>query len=209
MPAWSTLLAFTVATAGLLIIPGPAVFYMVNRTLADGRSAGLTAVAGLEVGDTIQAVLAALGVSAAVATSATLFNVVKWAGVSYLVWSGVRTMMTVSSAMTADDSHSTRGHVFRQGIWVNALNPKTALFFLAVFPQFVNPSAEHATLQSLLLAAIFVVMATIFNSGWVLGASALRPLLVRGRAVPIMRRWVSGGMFVALGLLAATTSVSG
>lgn len=206
MPEWSTLAAFCIAVAGLLIIPGPAVFYMVNRTLADGRTAGLTAVAGLEVGDTIQAVLAALGVSAAVATSATLFNIVKWAGVVYLVWSGTRTMMTVPSEMATDDSHSTRAHIFRQGIWVNTLNPKTALFFLAVFPQFVDPNAEHATVQSLVLAVIFVVMATVFNSGWVLGASALRPLLVRGRAVPIMRRWVSGGMFVALGLLAATAS---
>lgn len=209
MPEWSTLAAFCVATAGLLVIPGPAVFYMVNRTLADGRSAGLTAVAGLEVGDTIQAVLAALGVSAAVATSTTLFNIVKWAGVTYLVWSGVRTMLTVPSVMNADDSHSTTGHIFRQGVWVNALNPKTALFFLAVFPQFIDPNAEHATLQSLLLAVIFVVMATVFNSGWVLGASALRPFLVRGRAVPIMRRWVSGGMFVVLGLLAATASAGG
>ena len=189
-----------------MVIPGPAVFYMVNRTLADGRSAGLTAVAGLEVGDTIQSVLAALGVSAAVATSETLFNIVKWAGVIYLVWSGTRTMMTRPSAMTTDDSHVTRGVIFRQGVWVNTLNPKTALFFVAVFPQFVDPAAEHATLQSLFLAVVFVAIATVFNTGWVLGASALRPLLVRGRAVPIMRRWVSGGMFVTLGVLAATAS---
>ncbi|MFM9082349.1 MAG: LysE family translocator [Actinomycetota bacterium] len=203
MPEWSTLVAFIVATAGLLVIPGPAVVYMVNRTLADGTRAWLTAVAGLEIGDTIQSVLAALGVSAAIATSSALFNTVKWAGVAYLVWTGARTMATVPPEVTVDGSHSTRGRIFRQGVWVNTLNPKTALFFLAVFPQFVDPAAEHATIQSLVLAVVFVVMATVFNSGWVLGAAALRPILVRGRAVPIMRRWVSGGLFVALGVFAA------
>lgn len=206
MPEWSTLAAFVVATAGLLVIPGPAVIYMVNRTLADGRSAGLTAVAGLEIGDAIQSVLAALGVSAAIATSATLFNLVKWTGVVYLVWTGLRTLVTVPPAVEDDSRHVNRALVFRQGIWVNALNPKTALFFLAIFPQFVDPAAEHATLQSLLLAAVFVAMATVFNSGWVLAASAMRAVLMCGRAVYVMRRWVSGSLFVALGLFAATVT---
>lgn len=206
MPEWSTLASFIVATAGLLLIPGPAVVYMVNRTLTDGTATGLTAVAGLEIGDTIQAVLAALGVSAAIATSASLFNAVKWAGVAYLVWTGLRTLATVPPATETDSSHIARAVVFRQGIWVNALNPKTALFFLAIFPQFVDPGAEHATVQSLVLAAVFVVMATVFNSGWVFAASALRTVLVRGRAVQVMRRWVSGGLFLTLGVFAATVS---
>lgn len=206
MPGWSTLTAFIVATAGLLVIPGPAVVYMVNRTLADGTNAGLTAVAGLEIGDTIQAVLAALGVSAAIATSSTLFDLVKWSGAAYLVWTGLRTLTTAPPAVEMDAAHIDRAVVFRQGIWVNALNPKTALFFLAIFPQFVDPAADHATLQSLVLAAVFVVMATVFNSGWVLAAGALRPVLVRGRAVAVMRRWVSGSLFLALGVFAATVS---
>lgn len=206
MPEWSSLAAFIVATAGLLVIPGPAVIYMVNRTLADGRSAGLTAVAGLEIGDTIQSVLAALGVSAAIATSTTLFNAVKWTGVAYLAWTGLRTLRTAAAAVETDSSHVSRGMIFRQGIWVNALNPKTALFFLAIFPQFVDPNAEHATIQSLVLAAVFVAMATVFNSGWVFAASALRAVLVRGRAVAVMRRWVSGSLFLALALFAATVS---
>lgn len=206
MPEWSTLASFIVATAGLLLIPGPAVVYMVNRTLTDGTATGLTAVAGLEIGDTIQAVLAALGVSAAIATSASLFNAVKWAGVAYLVWTGLRTLATVPPATETDSSHIARAVVFRQGIWVNALNPKTALFFLAIFPQFVDPGAEHATVQSLVLAAVFVVMATVFNSGCVFAASALRTVLVRGRAVQVMRRWVSGGLFLTLGVFAATVT---
>ena len=204
MPAPSDLLAFIGATVVLLLIPGPAVIYMVNRTLSDGRGVGLASVAGLEVGDTIQALLAALGLSAVIATSQQLFDTIKWAGVAYLVWTGVRTLMTPPQAFSSDASHVTRGHAFRQGILVNSLNPKTALFFLSIFPQFVDPAAGNATLQSLVLAVVFVVLATVFNTSYVLMAARLRSLLLRGRALHIMRRWVSGVLFVALGAMAAT-----
>ena len=101
MPALHDLLAFVGATVVLLLIPGPAVIYMLNRTFADGRPVGLAAVAGLEVGDTIQALLAALGLSAVIATSARAFETVKWAGVAYLLWTGVRTLMTVPPDLAA------------------------------------------------------------------------------------------------------------
>ena len=204
MPAQSDLLAFIGATVVLLLIPGPAVIYMVNRTLSDGRSVGLASVAGLEVGDMIQAFLSALGLSAVLATSQRLFDTVKWAGVAYLVWVGVRTLMTSPAAFSSDASHVTMAHAFRQGIIVNALNPKTALFFLSIFPQFVDPAAANATVQSLVLAVVFVVLATAFNTSYVLMAAGLRAFLLRGRALHVMRRWVSGSLFLGLGLLAAT-----
>lgn len=204
MPELSTLLAFGAATLALLFIPGPAVIYILNRSISDGRDVALASVAGLEVGDAIQALFAALGLSAVLATSASLFNIVKWAGVAYLLYTGMRTLMTVPSELGADTSHVSRRYAFRQGIVVNALNPKTALFFLSIFPQFVNPNAEHATLQSLVLGAEFVIMATLFNGSLTLVASALRDLLLRGRALPFIRRYISGGVFIALGLLAAT-----
>ena len=203
MPALADLVAFIGATVVLLLIPGPAVIYMVNRTLADGRSVGLASVAGLEVGDTIQALLAALGLSAVLATSQHLFDTVKWAGVVYLVWVGVRTLMTSPSAFSSDATHVTRGYAFRQGVIVNALNPKTALFFLSIFPQFVDPKADNATTQSLVLAVVFVLLATLFNTSYVLMASKLREFLLHGRALYVMRRWVSGGLFLGLGILAA------
>ena len=204
MPELSTLLAFGAATIALLFIPGPAVIYILNRSISDGRNVGLAAVAGLEIGDAIQALFAALGLSAVLATSASLFNMVKWAGVAYLLYVGIRTLTTVPSELGQDNRHVSLQHAFRQGIVVNALNPKTALFFLSIFPQFVNPNAQHATVQSLVLGAEFVVLATIFNGSLTLVASALRDLLLRGPALPFIRRYVSGFVFIALGLLAAT-----
>ena len=203
MPALHDLIAFIGATIILLLIPGPAVIYMINRTLADGRKAGLAAVAGLEVGDTIQATLSALGLSAVLATSQTLFNSIKWIGVVYLVWTGIRTLMSEPAPFTTDSEHVQVRQVFRQGIIVNALNPKTALFFLSIFPQFVDPAAGNAKVQSMVLAVVFVILATIFNGSYVLMAAKLRDVLVRGRAVPVMRRWVSGSLFILLGLFAA------
>ena len=203
MPALHNLLAFMGATVILLLIPGPAVIYMINRTLADGRKAGLAAVAGLEVGDTIQATLSAFGLSAVLATSQSLFNIIKWVGVVYLVWTGIRTLMSEPAPFTADSSHVVVSQVFRQGILVNALNPKTALFFLSIFPQFVDPHAGNAKVQSMVLAFVFVVLATLFNGSYVLMASKLRDVLLRGRAIGVIRRWVSGTLFILLGLFAA------
>ena len=204
MPELSTIFAFCVATVALLLIPGPAVLYILNRSIADGRRVGLAAVAGLEVGDAIQVTFAAVGLSAVLAASATLFNIVKWAGVVYLVYTGVRTLLKVPTAVDADQAAVTTQQAFRQGIIVNALNPKTALFFLSIFPQFVDTNATHANLQSLFLGVIFVVLATIFNGSYSLMASGLRHLLLRGKTLPFIHRYVSGTLFVGLGALAAT-----
>lgn len=202
MPEMSTLIAFMGATIALLFIPGPAVIYILNRSIADGRTVGLAAVAGLEVGDSIQALFAALGISAVLATSAEMFNVVKWAGVVYLVYTGIRTLMSRPSDVAAESSHVSLRQAFRQGIFVNALNPKTGLFFLSIFPQFVDANAANAKSQSLVLGAVFVVMASIFNCSLSFMASGLRDLLLRGKSLYIIRRHVSGGLFIGLGLLA-------
>lgn len=192
MPELSTILAFCAATVALLLIPGPAVIYILNRSIGDGRKVGLAAVGGLEVGDAIQVLFASLGLSAVLAASATLFNIVKWAGVVYLVYTGVRTLLKVPTAVDADQAAVTTQQAFRQGIIVNALNPKTALFFLSIFPQFVDTNATHANLQSLFLGVIFVVLATIFNGSYSLMASGLRHLLLRGNTLPFIQRYVSG-----------------
>ena len=204
MPAWSTLAAFIGATVALLLIPGPAVIYILNRSVSDGREVGLAAVAGLEVGDTIQALAAVAGLSAVIATSATAFNVVKWAGALYLIVAGVRTLLHPPAPLDPDQPGVSMRRAFRQGVLVNALNPKTALFFLSIFPQFVHPDDGHVALQSLVLAVVFVVLATVFNGTYSLMASSLRHLLLRGRALPFVRRYVSGTLFVGLGVLAAT-----
>lgn len=205
MPDSSTLLAFVAATVALLLIPGPAVIYILNRSVADGRRVGLAAVAGLEVGDLIQASCAAAGLSAVLAASPSLFNIVKWAGVTYLVVTGVRTMLQVPPTLNAENMRTSTRLAFRQGIIVNALNPKTALFFLSIFPQFIDADAEHATIQAFVLGAVFVALATFFNGSYSLMASGLRDILLKGNVLPFVRRYVSGAMFVGLGVLAATT----
>ena len=204
MPDWSTIVAFAVASVALLLIPGPAVLYVVNRSVSDGREVGLAAVAGLEVGDAIQATAAALGLSAVLATSATAFNVIKWAGAVYLIVTGVRTLLSPPAPIDPDQPGVSMRRAFNQGIVVNALNPKTALFFLAIFPQFVHPDEGRAGLQSLVLGGVFVVLATICNGCFSLMASGLRHHLLCGRTLPFVRRWVSGSLFVLLGVLAAS-----
>ncbi len=206
VPSTSTLGAFVAATVVLLLIPGPAILFTLNRSLADGRRVGLAAVVGLEVGDVIQVSAAVAGLSAVIATSAAAFSVVKWAGVVYLVVTGALTLRRPADGIDPDQPGMSARRAFRQGIIVNALNPKTALFFLSIFPQFVDADGGNAGTQSLVLGAVFVVLATVFNGSYSLIASALRPVLLRGRAVPIMRRYVSGTLFVGLGLAAATAS---
>jgi threonine/homoserine/homoserine lactone efflux protein len=204
VPETSNLVAFIGATVVLLLIPGPAIILNLNRTLADGRSHGLATVAGLEIGDMIQASLAALGLSAVLATSVSLFTAIKWGGVAYLIFTGLKTLLTRPNELQADSTHTTLTQSFRQGIIVNALNPKTSLFFLSIFPQFVDANASNAKIQSLVLGLVFVVLATIFNGSYTLMASGLRDWLLRGRAVYVMRRYVSGLAFIGLGLLAMT-----
>ena len=205
MPDWSTLLAFSAATIALLLIPGPAVLYILQRSIADGREVGLASVAGLEVGDLIQASAAAGGLSAVLAASATAFNVVKWIGAVYLIVTGILTLARVPKEIDPDKPGVTIKAAFRQGVLVNALNPKTALFFLSIFPQFVHADEPNAGVQSMVLGLVFVLLATVFNGTYSLMASSMRHLLLRGRTLPIMRRWVSGGMFIGLGVMAAAT----
>jgi threonine/homoserine/homoserine lactone efflux protein len=203
VPDWSTIVAFSAASIALLLIPGPAILYILNRSVADGRDVGLAAVAGLEVGDAIQVMAAAAGLSAVIATSATAFNVVKWAGAVYLIATGIRTLMHPPEPIDPDQPGVSIRRAFRQGVIVNALNPKTALFFLSIFPQFIHPEDGRTFTQSLVLGTVFVVLATIFNSSYSLMASSLRHLLLRGRTLPFVRRWVSGSLFIGLGVVAA------
>lgn len=206
MPAGSTILAFAGATIALLLIPGPAVIYIVNRSVSDGREVGLASVAGLEIGDAIQVLFAALGLSAVLATSATAFTAVKWAGAAYLVYLGVRTLLRSPDPIGTEQSGVTARQALRQGIVVNALNPKTALFFLSIFPHFIDPDLGSHVAQSLALGAVFLVLATTFNGSYALIASSLRHVIARGSVLPFVQRYVAGSVFIVLGVLAATAS---
>lgn len=206
MPSSSVILAFALASLALLLIPGPAVLYILNRSVSDGREVGLAAVAGLELGNLVHVFAAALGLSAVLATSATAFNTVKWLGAAYLVYLGIRTLIRKPAKIEADRPGVSMKRAFSQGIVVNVLNPKVALFFLSFLPQFIRPADGHAGLQALVLGLVFVLVGCITDSCYSLLASSLRGVLLRGRALPFVQRYVAGSIFIGLGLVAATAS---
>ncbi len=206
MPTLAVIVAFGAASALLLLIPGPAVLYIVNHSVSDGREVGLAAVAGLELGNLVHALAAAAGLSAVIATSATAFNTVKWLGAGYLVFVGVRTLTRKPAAIDTDSPGVSPKRAFLQGIVVNVLNPKVALFFLSFLPQFIHPELGNPGVQALVLGLVFVAIGCVTDSAYSLLASSLRGVLVRGRALPFIQRYVAGTVFIGLGLVAATAS---
>ncbi len=163
MPDTSTLVTFSVAALVLFIVPGPAVLYIISQSLAGGSRAGLVSVAGIHLGSLVHIAAAIAGLTTLLATSAVAFRTVKWAGAAYLVFLGIQAVAQRRDvAEAAPEFASTRSlrRVFRQGFVVNLLNPKTAVFFLAFVPQFVDAS-RGTTSQIIVLGALFVLLGTI------------------------------------------------
>ncbi|MGA0877717.1 MAG: LysE family translocator [Ilumatobacteraceae bacterium] len=206
MPALHDIVTFAVASLALLVIPGPAVIYILNRSVSDGREVGLAAVAGLELGNFMHVLAASAGLSAVLATSATAFNVVKWLGAGYLIFVGIRTLLVAPTAIEGPGGSMSRRRSFLQGIVVNTLNPKVALFFLSYLPQFIDGDHGAAWSQALVLGIIFVAIGCITDASYALMASALRTVLVNGRSLPFIQRYVAGSVFIGLGLLATRAS---
>jgi threonine/homoserine/homoserine lactone efflux protein len=208
MPSASVIATFATAAVILLLIPGPAVLYIVNRSVSDGRTAGLASASGLALGNLVHALAAAAGLSAVLATSAAAFNAVKWLGAGYLIFVGVRTLLTKPSVIETEQPSVSAKRAFTQGIVVNILNPKVALFFLSFLPQFIHPDQGRPGVQALVLGLVFVLIGFCTDSTYSLLASSLRDVLLRGRALPFVRRWVAGTVFIGLGVVAATASAS-
>jgi threonine/homoserine/homoserine lactone efflux protein len=208
VPTLTTIVAFAGASIALLLIPGPAVLYIVNRSVSDGRRVGFAAVAGLELANLLHALASAVGLSAVLATSAAAFNTVKWLGVVYLVFVGIRTLAKPPVAIATDQPGMSTRRAFGQGVVVNVLNPKVALFFLSFLPQFIHTSDGCLGTQALALGLVFVALGCLTDGLYCVLASSLRMVLLRGRALPFVRRYVAGTMFIGLGLLAATASVT-
>jgi len=202
------MIAFAVASLALLVIPGPAVLYVINRSISDGRSIALAGVAGLELGNFVHVVAATIGLSAVIVASATAFGIVKWIGAGYLVFIGLRTLIKKPQAVEAQTSSLSRGKSFTQGIIVNTFNPKVALFFLSFLPQFIETEKGSAAVQSLILGSIFVLLGMCSDGLYAILASALRGPLLRGKSLPFVQRYVAGSVFVLLGVIAASTKRS-
>lgn len=206
MPPLHSLIAFAFASLALLVIPGPAVVYILNRSVADGRRVGLAAVCGLELGNFVHVIAATVGLSAVLATSATAFSVVKWLGAGYLIYVGIRTLARRPTALDTSIPQTSLCRSFVQGVIVNTLNPKVALFFLSFLPQFINTSRGSPGLQSFIFGSIFVLLGFLSDGAYALVASGLRDALLRGHTLPFIQRYVSGIVFIALGVVAGSTS---
>src|SRR5690242_2030640 len=153
MPSPTALLLFAAASIALLVVPGPSVLYIVTRSVSQGRRAGLISVLGVHVGSVVHVSAAALGLSALLASSATAFAAVKYLGAAYLCWLGVRKLRRRGAGPVEETPAVPRARLFTQGVVVNVLNPKTAIFFLAFLPQFVDPRRGPVAVQIVVLGA--------------------------------------------------------
>ncbi len=208
MPEINSLISFAIASIALLVIPGPAVVYIVNRSVANGRSIGLASVVGLELGTFMHVLAATVGLSAILATSENAFNVVKYLGASYLLFVGVKTLLRQPKAVDSTADSMTNMQAFRQGFIINTLNPKVALFFLSFLPQFIDPGKSSNALQSLVLGTVFMIFGFLSDGIYALTASSLRETLVKGKALPFIQRYVAGIVFVLLGIVAGSAKIS-
>jgi threonine/homoserine/homoserine lactone efflux protein len=202
VPGLTTLAFFAAASLALAVVPGPAVLYIVAQSVDQGRLAGLVSALGISAGSLVHVTAATIGLSSLLASSATAFTIVKYAGAAYLIMLGIRRLMTreVLEDEVGQPPLRTRRRLFVDGVVVNVLNPKTALFFLAFLPQFVDPSAGFATIQILVLGLLFTVIALCSDSLWALTAGTVGAWLRHSRWYLGVKRWVTGTVFVALGL---------
>ncbi|PNY80940.1 LysE family translocator [Deinococcus koreensis] len=205
MPDLSTLLTFSAAALALLLVPGPSVLYIVARSLQGGRRSGLVSALGVQTGGLVHVLAATVGVSALVMSSALLFTALKVVGAGYLIYLGVRTLLgRDGSAELPTPPAQPLGRVFLQGALVNALNPKTALFFLAFLPQFVNPARGPVAPQTLALGALFLALATLSDGTYALLAGSVGRRLQGNRVFARRQKYVTGGVYIALGVGTAT-----
>lgn len=207
LPDLHTFGLFVAATLTFMILPGPSVLYVVARSVHGGWPAGFASVAGLGLGDLSQVSAAVLGLSALLASSALAFSVVKWLGAAYLIWLGLKTLLSrdAQAATNSEPPSEPLPQVFKQGVVVNALNPKSTLFFLAFLPQFVDPSRGAAWMQVLVLGIAFVLLG-LMNNGLYALAGGVAGGWMRQQGSSTMRRgqrWVSGCVYLALGVATA------
>lgn len=208
MPDAATWTLFCVAALALLVVPGPAVLYIVARSVEQGRRGGLMSVAGIHLGTLVHVAAASAGLSALLVRSALAFTSVKLAGAAYLVILGTRRLLRPVATSDAPIAKAALRRVFWQGAIVNVLNPKTAVFFFAFLPQFVDPHAGRVGLQVLVLGITFVVLGAVSDGGYALLAGTIGPRLLHRPRAARARERISGGVCVALGLATAVGAES-
>jgi threonine/homoserine/homoserine lactone efflux protein len=197
---------FVLASVAVLLMPGPNVLYVMARSMNQGRKAGMVAVLGLETGTLLQVTGAALGISAVALSCAPAFDAIKYVGAAYLLYLGTRKALERRAPAESNAAALASLHrVFGQAVLVGVLNPKTALFFLAFLPQFVEPARGSLAMQTELLGLIFIALATTTDGGYALLAASLRQRLRRSKHFATGQRYFTATMFIALSVGAALT----
>ncbi len=201
-PDSTSVALFCLAALALLAIPGPAVLYVVVQSAEQGRRVGLASVAGIHLGTLVHVAAAAIGLSALIVASAVAFSTVKYAGAAYLIYLGVRKLLERSPVDQHEPARESLRRAFARGAVVNVLNPKTALFFLAFLPQFIDTDRGGVWSQALVLGLLFMVLGLVSDSLYALAAGTVGGLLRRKRRA---LRYGSGLVFIGLGTAAALT----
>jgi threonine/homoserine/homoserine lactone efflux protein len=199
-PDSTSLWLFSLAALALLAIPGPAVLYIVVQSAEQGRRVGLASVAGVHLGSLVHVAAATAGLSAIIVASALAFSVVKFAGAAYLIYLGIRKLLAREERVAVDRGRESLQRAFLRGAMVNVLNPKTAIFFLAFLPQFVDADRGAVWSQALVLGLVFVALGFVSDSLYALAAGSAAGLLRRRRTV---MRYGSGLVYIGLGATAA------
>jgi threonine/homoserine/homoserine lactone efflux protein len=195
---------FALSALALLVIPGHAVLYILGQSLQQGSKAGLVSVLGISSGTIIHILFAAFGLSAILVSSSLAFSAVKYAGAAYLLFLGVRTIMAPAAGEHNGPSKvSSLGRIYGQGVLVNLLNPKSALFFFAFLPQFVDPASGAVTRQILFLGGVFVGLSICTDSSYELLAGTFGQRLTRNARLWRSQKYISGGVLLTLAFSAA------
>ena len=202
----SQLYLFIIASLALLITPGPAVLYIVARSMNQGKMAGIVSVLGVETANFFHASAAAAGLSAILLSSAIAFTLIKYLGAAYLIYMGIRKIMASEEDIKAElRQRESLSRIYAQGFVVNLFNPKTALFFFAFLPQFVNTANTNVTLQMFLLGIIFVILAIITDSAYALISSSIAGKLNTNKNFARNQRYFTGLIYIGLGVVTAFT----
>jgi threonine/homoserine/homoserine lactone efflux protein len=209
MPSVSAYAVFLATAMVLLLIPGPAVLYVVTRSIEMGRAGGFASVAGITTGTVAYVTLATAGLSSLVLASTVAFDAVKYVGAAYLLLLGLRRLLGRGLEDPEEEPvPRTRRRAYAQGVVVNLTNPKTIVFVFAFLPQFVDPNASHAWLQVLVLGLSFACLGFLSDSVYALAAGSVADRLRGSEHLARVQRWLGGGVLVGLGVLAAVWSPS-
>ncbi|MGH1366370.1 MAG: LysE family translocator [Calditrichia bacterium] len=200
-----SLLLFIAASIALLVTPGPAVLYIVTQSISQGTKAGIFSSLGLGMGGIVHVFAAAFGLSAILAASATAFTVVKLLGAAYLIFLGIQKFREVGKEAKPGFDHqpSSMRKIFMRGVWVNVLNPKAALFFLAFCPQFIDPVVGNPEIQMLFLGGLFLAIALITDISFAVFSGKVRRLFIKGSKYSRNLNYAAGSIYILMGIAAA------